>query len=367
MGPFDRVRKFGQGCLRDGLHGVAKNARDSSDCREDGLLKMPRIRTIKPEFWTDPLIVGLPILTRLFYIALWNYSDDSGCFWDEPDRMQMELMPKEQDFDAEFHLAILEGHDRIIRMETGGKVFWQIAHWHDHQKIDHPSKSRIIREDSRKLAIPQESRRRLALKYGCKPGGTVDATCYFCGAEGSIKWWTLSNGRPSGWVSFQHLEIDHFEPESLGGTADATNLVLSCRYCNRSRCDGDPISFALGSSVNPRETSRNFASPLSGKERKGKEEICDDSENSPKKTRFVKPSISEVEAYMEERGKVLAHDCQSQAEKFWNFHESKGWIIGKSPMKDWKAAVRTWEGNYRPTPEPIPTERWEPYRKPEYN
>jgi hypothetical protein len=35
--------------------------------------------------------------------------------------------------------------------------------------------------------------------------------------------------------------------------------------------------------------------------------------------------------------------------RFWDFYESKGWVIGKSPMKDWRAAVRTWERGERGT------------------
>ena len=53
--------------------------------------------------------------------------------------------------------------------------------------------------------------------------------------------------------------------------------------------------------------------------------------------RFVKPTVEDVRAYCEERGNGI--DAQS----FVDFYESKGWVVGKSPMKDWKAAVRTWE------------------------
>ena len=55
------------------------------------------------------------------------------------------------------------------------------------------------------------------------------------------------------------------------------------------------------------------------------------------RTKFQKPSIEEIRSYCQERGN------QVDPEKFFNFYESKGWLIGKSPMKDWKAAVRTWE------------------------
>lgn len=53
--------------------------------------------------------------------------------------------------------------------------------------------------------------------------------------------------------------------------------------------------------------------------------------------RFVKPTIEEIRAYCSERNNTV------DAESFYDFYESKGWVVGKSPMKDWKSAVRTWE------------------------
>ena len=60
--------------------------------------------------------------------------------------------------------------------------------------------------------------------------------------------------------------------------------------------------------------------------------------DAPKpRKKFVKPTVEEVRQYcMERRNRV---DAQS----FVDFYESKGWLVGKTPMKDWKAAVRTWE------------------------
>jgi hypothetical protein len=54
-------------------------------------------------------------------------------------------------------------------------------------------------------------------------------------------------------------------------------------------------------------------------------------------TRFKKPTIEEVEAYCTDRANSI------DPAAFVDFYESKGWLIGKSPMKCWKAAVRTWE------------------------
>lgn len=56
-----------------------------------------------------------------------------------------------------------------------------------------------------------------------------------------------------------------------------------------------------------------------------------------KDKRFAPPTAEEVDAYCRERGNHV------NAERFVDFYASKGWKVGKEPMKDWKAAVRTWE------------------------
>jgi len=53
--------------------------------------------------------------------------------------------------------------------------------------------------------------------------------------------------------------------------------------------------------------------------------------------RFVPPTVDEVRAYCQERNNKV------DPERFVDFYESKGWMIGKNKMKDWKSAVRTWE------------------------
>ena len=54
--------------------------------------------------------------------------------------------------------------------------------------------------------------------------------------------------------------------------------------------------------------------------------------------KFVKPTVEEINSYMEERNWLVL-----DGQKFFDSYESKGWKIGKAPMKDWKATVRTWE------------------------
>lgn len=55
--------------------------------------------------------------------------------------------------------------------------------------------------------------------------------------------------------------------------------------------------------------------------------------------RFVKPTLEEVVNYCKERRNTV------DANKFFDYYESNGWQVGKNKMKDWQAAVRTWERN----------------------
>jgi hypothetical protein len=57
------------------------------------------------------------------------------------------------------------------------------------------------------------------------------------------------------------------------------------------------------------------------------------------KRNFVVPSVSEIKDY------CLVRDNQINAEQFYDFYQSKGWMVGKTKMKDWKAAIRNWERN----------------------
>ena len=56
-----------------------------------------------------------------------------------------------------------------------------------------------------------------------------------------------------------------------------------------------------------------------------------------KKQHFAPPTLDEVNAYCRERRN------QVDPQTFVDFYASKGWMVGKTKMKDWKAAIRTWE------------------------
>ena len=73
---------------------------------------------------------------------------------------------------------------------------------------------------------------------------------------------------------------------------------------------------------------------------KREREVSDDGadvEEKPKRKVFVPPTVEEVREYCRSRQSTVL------AQSFVDFYESKGWMVGKNRMKDWKAAVRTWE------------------------
>ncbi len=83
--------------------------------------------------------------------------------------------------------------------------------------------------------------------------------------------------------------------------------------------------------------------PSIGKVSKGKISLVKDNINicgqATPTQRFIPPTLENVKNYCAERNNNV------NAQRFIDFYESKGWIVGKTKMKDWKACVRTWENN----------------------
>lgn len=85
----------------------------------------------------------------------------------------------------------------------------------------------------------------------------------------------------------------------------------------------------LGSSLEPEHniTKQN-------RTKQNREKAAD---KPPRASRFQPPTVEEVRVYCAERKNSV------DPERFVDFYESKGWVVGKSKMKDWRAAVRSWE------------------------
>jgi hypothetical protein len=88
------------------------------------------------------------------------------------------------------------------------------------------------------------------------------------------------------------------------------------------------------------KTQPFFEKPKKPKEKeKEKENIKERTTNVVPKKMFSKPTPKEVDDYCRERGNNIS------GEAFVDYYTSTGWMVGKNPMKDWRAAVRTWERN----------------------
>ena len=70
-----------------------------------------------------------------------------------------------------------------------------------------------------------------------------------------------------------------------------------------------------------------------------KKEDIEKNKNKSSSKKFTPPTLEEVEEYINEKGYNI------RASKFVDYYTSNGWKVGKNPMKDWKAAVRSWAHN----------------------
>ena len=89
--------------------------------------------------------------------------------------------------------------------------------------------------------------------------------------------------------------------------------------------------------TNRYESLRTVTNSYESKQDKDKDKEKDKEKNKKTIKRFTPPTVEQVRAYCAERGNHV--DVQA----FVDFYTSKGWMIGKNKMSDWKAAIRTWE------------------------
>lgn len=102
---------------------------------------MPRNRTIKPSFWTDEKVVQLSIPSRLLFIGMWNFSDDSGSIEYSPPQIKMRILPSDAvDVVPLINELITTG--LIQEYQIDGKKYLKIPTFTKHQVINKPSKTR---------------------------------------------------------------------------------------------------------------------------------------------------------------------------------------------------------------------------------
>lgn len=123
-----------------------------------------------------------------------------------------------------------------------------------------------------------------------------------------IKHWRINN----------YLRNDRYQPTVYTEQMEQLTLDENRAYTAKENAVGIP----------------SIGIPSIDKDRLGKDSINN--------RRFAPPSVDEVRAYCEERNNNI------DADEFVDFYTAKGWKVGNQTMKDWKAAVRTWEKRREP-------------------
>ena len=203
---------------------------------------MPRIRYLKPDFFTDEDLAELTFETRIAFAGLWCHADKAGRLEDRPKYLKAMIFPYDK-VDMEKQLGILSkpkksGFPFIQRYSIECRQYIQILTWSSHQKPHSTEKESII-----------------------PPAPPLN---------------TKGNGKGNG--------------EGVKTSSELSNGEITVK---------EPLK-----------------------------------ENS---TRFIPPTIEEVSLYCKERKNSV------NPESWMNHYQSNGWMVGKNKMKDWRAAVRTWE------------------------
>jgi len=107
---------------------------------------MARIRTIKPEFWTDETIVELDFADRLLFIGLWNFADDQGYMPLRPKRIKMQVFPGD-DYDVTGGLRRLWEASLVTLYASPEGPLLHIRNWSRHQKISNPAREKYSQSD----------------------------------------------------------------------------------------------------------------------------------------------------------------------------------------------------------------------------
>lgn len=139
---------------------------------------------------------------------------------------------------------------------------------------------------------------------------------------------------------FKKLGLIYEEEGGILRIANIANMVGSeTKWAEKKRLYRERKLIEEGQLEDNSRTLSDKSIEIRDKSIEYRDKDIDKEKKSEKKSakRFTPPKVEEVQAYCQERGNNV------DAERFVDFYASKGWKVGNSSMKDWKASVRTWE------------------------
>lgn len=251
---------------------------------------MPRIRTIKPEFWEDEVIGLLSHAARLLFVATWNLADDEGLLrWTAP-YLKASVFMYDHDVTVDDVVRLMDEltcHGLVFPYHGGKakqRLGW-VVHFRKHQRVNRPQKS--------KLPPPSIQNAEVRRAYAKRDGWV----CAICGVTIPDDPMADARIRPS---------VDHIEPLVDGGTDHPSNIQTTHASCNKSRGSNhighvpdQRILDAVQSAVSDSLSDSVNRSPQEGKG-KGKEEETDTS-------KLAEPIVDLWEIWIEELGGKAPH------------------------------------------------------------
>ena len=105
--------------------------------------EVPRIRTIKPEFWDSPGTARASLRARLFFIAMWNWADDYGVGTANPKQLIGFAFPNDDDITAkDFPTLRKEVSDCFgaVFFDFEGRPYFTVPSWDKHQRTERKAK-----------------------------------------------------------------------------------------------------------------------------------------------------------------------------------------------------------------------------------
>lgn len=182
---------------------------------------MARIRSVHPGLFTDEQYVALSMTARVLLPGIWTEADDHGVFEWKPLTLKMKIFPADN-VDVGALLDELSNADVVKKFTVDGKDYGAVRNFCRWQR---PKKPVYVFElpDEMKIYIgfEEDNLEFLMRKEKCEQQGN---RCYYC--KNSITYYRKR---------VDSLELDHVIPKLSGGDDSNTNLVATCRSCNRAK------------------------------------------------------------------------------------------------------------------------------------
>jgi len=195
---------------------------------------VPRIRSIKPEFWSDETTGSLSDRAKLLYMGMWNYSDDEGKISANIVYLKSCIFPY-QNYAIDVELQELEAARLLFKYTRGKNSYYAIPNFTKHQRPDRPQASKIPDP------LPTDPKLRAFLFESC------EGICPDCLREMVLESEVTNQSGKSAYSNdddnslnvngFQSrvFSVDHIHPKNKGGKDNLSNLRGLCMTCNRKK------------------------------------------------------------------------------------------------------------------------------------